>query len=218
MSQILVLEMVFYRPQFFCWVLVRNSTTTSLLVLSWHMIATQRLEWRLSPPQWGSRHSRWLECPRVKQFLFYLKFFFFFFFLAVLGLHGGMWDLSSWTRIRICIPCIGRWIFNHWTTSKVPQGLFITWLSATKCSLPAPSWSVALFLWRPSASPAILQDPQPSRPFGSLWVSWSLPGLLKPPSTSAFTPVKWRKLNPLHQVVKCTWIASGKEFTCQCRR
>ena len=79
-----------------------------------------------------------------------------------------MWDLSSWTRIRICIPCIGRWIFNHWTTSKVPQGLFITWLSATKCSLPAPSWSVALFLWRPSASPAILPSLQdPSGAFGS---------------------------------------------------
>ena len=38
-----------------------------------------------------------------------------------------MWDFSSptwhWTRI----PCIGRWILNHWTTRELP-GLLITWL------------------------------------------------------------------------------------------
>ena len=26
---------------------------------------------------------------------------------------------SSWTRGRTCIPCIGRWILNHWTTRDV---------------------------------------------------------------------------------------------------
>ena len=27
----------------------------------------------------------------------------------------GMWDLSSQTRDRSCVPCIARLIFNHWT-------------------------------------------------------------------------------------------------------
>ena len=72
--------------------------------------------------------------------------FIFFFLLATLGLHclvwafsscgawalectahscgaqvqmlSGMWDLHSLTRDRTCVLCIGRWIFNHWTTGK----------------------------------------------------------------------------------------------------
>ena len=31
-----------------------------------------------------------------------------------------MWDLSSPTRARTCLPCIGRRILNHWTTREVP--------------------------------------------------------------------------------------------------
>ena len=26
---------------------------------------------------------------------------------------------SSWTRDRACVPCIARWILNHWTTREV---------------------------------------------------------------------------------------------------
>ena len=32
----------------------------------------------------------------------------------------GMWDLSSLTRDRTCILCIGRWSLNHWTAREVP--------------------------------------------------------------------------------------------------
>ena len=32
-----------------------------------------------------------------------------------------MWDLSSLNRDQTRIPCIGKWIFNHWTTRKVPR-------------------------------------------------------------------------------------------------
>ena len=32
-----------------------------------------------------------------------------------------MWDLSSPTRDRTHVPCIGRRILNHWTTRKVPR-------------------------------------------------------------------------------------------------
>ena len=31
-----------------------------------------------------------------------------------------MWDLSSRSRDRTHIPCVGRWILDHWTTSEVP--------------------------------------------------------------------------------------------------
>ena len=27
---------------------------------------------------------------------------------------------SSWTKNQTCVPCIGRWILNHWTTREVP--------------------------------------------------------------------------------------------------
>ena len=31
-----------------------------------------------------------------------------------------MWDLRPQTRDPTQIPCIERWILNHWTTRKVP--------------------------------------------------------------------------------------------------
>ena len=34
-----------------------------------------------------------------------------------------MWDISSPTRNRTHVPCIGRPIFNHWTTREVPRSL-----------------------------------------------------------------------------------------------
>jgi len=30
-----------------------------------------------------------------------------------------MWDLSSQTRDWTHVPCIGRWILNHWTTREI---------------------------------------------------------------------------------------------------
>ena len=32
---------------------------------------------------------------------------------------------SSWTRARTRVPCIGRWILNHCTTSEVPRMLLL---------------------------------------------------------------------------------------------
>ena len=32
----------------------------------------------------------------------------------------GMWALSSPTRDRTRVPCIGRWILSHWTTRAAP--------------------------------------------------------------------------------------------------
>ena len=46
---------------------------------------------------------------------------------SVVAAHGlscpacGMWDLSSLTRDRTCVPCLGRQILNHWTSREVPK-------------------------------------------------------------------------------------------------
>ena len=41
----------------------------------------------------------------------------------------AMWHLSSPTRDRTFIPCIGRWILNHWATREVPVITdFLMWL------------------------------------------------------------------------------------------
>ena len=37
-----------------------------------------------------------------------------------LGCPVALWHLSSPTRDQTCIPCVGRWILNHWTTREVP--------------------------------------------------------------------------------------------------
>ena len=39
-------------------------------------------------------------------------------------LPRGMWDLSSLTRDRTHVPCIGRRILYHWTTREVPSVCF----------------------------------------------------------------------------------------------
>ena len=43
-------------------------------------------------------------------------------FLVVSGLScpHSTWDASTLTRDQTYVPCIGRWILNHWTTREVP--------------------------------------------------------------------------------------------------
>ena len=40
-------------------------------------------------------------------------------------LPQSVWDLSSPARDRTCILCIGRQIFNHWTTEEVSLLIFL---------------------------------------------------------------------------------------------
>ena len=42
-----------------------------------------------------------------------------------LSMHARMWDLSSPSRDRTLIPCIGRKILNHWTTREFPLLLLL---------------------------------------------------------------------------------------------
>ena len=53
----------------------------------------------------------------------------------------GMWNLSSPTRDRTRIPCIGRWSLNHWTC----QG--------------SPSWPVSLIMFLCCLSHTLLMNP-----------------------------------------------------------
>ena len=39
-----------------------------------------------------------------------------------------MWDFSSPTRDWTCIPCIGRWSLNHWSTKEIPTYFFWIYL------------------------------------------------------------------------------------------
>ena len=74
-------------------------------------------------------------------YIYFFKFIFYLFtFLAASGLSCGTWDLSSLTRDRTCIPCIGMQILYHWTTREV-LGLFqakvqdeFLYQKAKKCS------------------------------------------------------------------------------------
>ena len=71
--------------------------------------------------------------PVLSLFLNILKQFFFFliwlrwvlvvacriFSCGMQTLSYSMWDVSSLTRDTTRVPCIGRWILNHWTTREV---------------------------------------------------------------------------------------------------
>ena len=37
-----------------------------------------------------------------------------------------MWDLSSPTKDQTHVPCIGRWILNHWTIREIPPSNTLT--------------------------------------------------------------------------------------------
>ena len=90
--------------------------------------------------------SNWINQKRISVHLssgkaFYLSnLFCFVLFLTIFGCAGSslqhtgfsscgaqaklpcsMWNLSSLTRDRSHIPCIGRWILNHWITREVPR-------------------------------------------------------------------------------------------------
>ena len=48
---------------------------------------------------------------------------------SVVGAQGliSHWHVgSSWARDQTCVPRIGRWIFNHWTTKEVQEISFFS--------------------------------------------------------------------------------------------
>ena len=63
-------------------------------------------------------------------------------------LPRGMWDLRSQTRDRTLVPCIWRWILNHWTTREVPLYTFSNYNSHQ--SLSPLCYPNLLFSWHSS--------------------------------------------------------------------
>ena len=60
-----------------------------------------------------------------------------------------MWDFHflKWVRDQTCVPCIGRQIHNHWTTSEVPGAVFLLLL----CLLSSRPNTALFFLDIPPA-------------------------------------------------------------------
>ena len=56
----------------------------------------------------------------------------------------GLWYVvSSWTRDWTCVPCIGRWILNHWTTREFQSWACFDqpWVTPLSASLkPGLGW------------------------------------------------------------------------------
>ena len=78
-------------------------------------------------------------------------------------LPHGMWDLSSLTRDQTHIPCIGRWILNHWTAREVPG--MTSWYNLGTC-------------WQLHMVDTVLQDPVFVLNQWPLYVALSLAGSL----------------------------------------
>ena len=69
----------------------------------------------------GSRAGRLSSCP-VRAY-------------GMWNVEHGMWNLSSLTKDWAGVPCIGRWILNHWTTREVPGPLLSPGVSPAPCAL-----------------------------------------------------------------------------------
>ena len=90
-------------------------------------------------------------------YMYLLNLNFIYLFMTASGLSCGTWaqlphskwDLSSPTGDQTCVPCIGKWIFNHWTTREVSWIYIIYWwckrshLRAT-CSQPQPFFGIVM--------------------------------------------------------------------------
>ena len=58
------------------------------------------------------------------------------------NLHAGQEaTVSSQTRDQTQVPCIGRWILNHWTTRELPS-TYWKWKSLSRVWLFATPWTI----------------------------------------------------------------------------
>ena len=65
--------------------------------------------------------------------------------LEHMGFSCSMWDLNSPTRDQTRVPCIARWILNHWTTREVPGYiLMLILISVPKLYFPLMTFQVTL--------------------------------------------------------------------------
>ena len=112
----------------------------------------------------------------------------------------------SWFRDQTRVPCIGRQIFNHWTSREVPRWLLYRVAVGPECPLLRPNASVLghsdlspeMGLWPEGSSPREPEGPgQPSRQEGEPDICWgcyvlgvgSGPNTLTPPPTLPLLPL-----------------------------
>ena len=94
---------------------------------------------------------------------------------------------SSRTRDRTCVPCIARWIFNHWTTREVP-GLFFAFLLFI---LSSSLWNASCY----DVTQASRHLCSPGSPGGPSWGPQTTaptqmsPGLSSLPLATPFAPL-----------------------------
>ena len=116
----------------------------------------------------------------------------------------NMWDLSSLTRDRTCIPYIGRWVLNPWTCSVCAQSLqscvllFVTpWTVAYQAHLSLgfsrqEHWNGLLCpspreLPDSGIKPASFLSPASAGKFFTTSATWEVP----PPHTSNICLFTW---------------------------
>ena len=64
-----------------------------------------------------------------------------------LSCSHNMWDLSSLTGDQTWIPCIERWILNHWTTREVPFHPLKKFFYLAVLCLSCSTWDLCCVMW-----------------------------------------------------------------------
>ena len=121
----------------------------------------------------------------------------------------GMWDLRSLTRNWTCIPCIERWILNHWSNQGspsilIPIPLYWRWTSlsflrmhllSTSCVTDSCSLTQPWKCLRQMTQDPILGENLTS---SSLWLSEAQPSLNFNHSAAVLvaTAGRWRGAAP----------------------
>ena len=59
-----------------------------------------------------------------------------------------------WTEDETCVPCIGRWIFNHWTTRQIQSFIFFPVSRGREISKSFRFIVLLSFAWASVFSPA----------------------------------------------------------------
>ena len=101
--------MAFRELFFFFNVFTYSSAVLGLCCCAWAFSSCSELE-PLSSGAWASHCHGFSRCRAQTQDRW----------LWHMGLVAPWHIESSQTRDWTCVPCIGRWILNHWTTREVP--------------------------------------------------------------------------------------------------
>ena len=139
-----------------------------------------------------------------------------------MGLVAPRYVGSSWTRDGTHVPCIGRWILNHWTTREVLLFPFLTHMFLTRTSLPHISKRLG---WdRQPSAPGVGSEGLKPNKVSSVWQSeWQSSEFMIQPhpirvtnrtfAWECWTPAPFflwiiNHMDALPQTVRCTGLRS----------